>query len=208
MPERFQPIPGYEDFARVPQRVVTQTDAVLRLYATGAIRNPQLAGDYLRDYTMPFLETARRGVGRVFGPERRLVIDRQHVEMNEAADFTQVVFSWMPELMESQFLPMGFSRRGVLRAPGTAEEFEQRIREIQRELGFIVSGLREPHQLLEANQQALRANAFFRVGATIPLKFPDDGKAEAEYKEELRRKALEREQDQFNRLLGDISIDL
>lgn len=63
---RFQPIPGYENIERAPQVVIGQTDSLLRLYSTGAIRHLDLARDYFQDYTLAFLDTAAQGVKRVF----------------------------------------------------------------------------------------------------------------------------------------------
>jgi hypothetical protein len=192
---RFQPIPTYENTERVPQRVIVQTDLLLRLYNTGAIREPEIARGYLHDYTLRFLDTAAQGVDRVFSPDHS-VIDVQSLYVNEAADYTNVVFAWMHHFATSQFLPNGFSRRGMLQAPATREQFLQRTTEIKRELAFVVAGLRNPNTPLEARPSALRTHNFFHVGAIMPLKFPDSN-----------RELAEKERDAFDRLLGDTKID-
>lgn len=190
---RFQPIPGYENIERAPQVVIGQTDSLLRLYKTGAIRQLDPARGYLHDYTSTFLDTAAQGVKRVFTKND---VDTQPLDVNEAADVANVVFAWMHYFAISPFLPNGFSRRGMLQAPTTSEQFLQRIAEIKRELALIVTGLRDTDMPLEAKPSALRAHTFFRVGSIIPLKFPDS-------KEELAGK-----KEAFDKLLGDIQVDL
>jgi hypothetical protein len=193
---RFQPIPTYENAERKPQVVIGQTDVLLRLYNTRTIRKPEIARDYLRSYTLGFLDKAAQGVDRVFSPDDS-VVDAQSLDANEAADYTNVVFAWMHHFATSKFLPDGFSRRGMLQAPATKKEFLQRTTEIKRELALVVAGLKDTSIPLEARPSALRTHNFFRVGAIMPLKFPDS-----------ERELAEKERDAFNRLLGDTTIDL
>lgn len=168
---RFQPIPLYENTERIPQRVIVQTDLLLRLYNTRSIRKPEIARDYLHDYTLKFLDKAAQGVESVF-PIDESVINTQPLDVNEAADFTNVVFAWMHYFATSPFLPNGFSRRGMLQPPTTKKQFIQRTTEIKRELAFVVAGLKDTNTPLEARPPAFRSHNFFRVGAIIPLKFP------------------------------------
>ena len=169
---RFQPVPGYEDTERVPQVVISHTDSLLCLYSTRAIRQPEIARSYLQDYTLRFLDTAAQGVERVFTRDEA-VINAQPIDINEAADFTNVIFAWMHYFATSQFLPDGFSRRGMLQAPATRKQFLQRTAEIKRELALIVAGLRDTDMPLEARPSAFRTHTFFHVGTIIPLRFPD-----------------------------------
>jgi hypothetical protein len=189
---RFQPIPTYENPERIPRRVIVQTDLLLHLYNTGTIRDPKMARDYLHDYTLRFLDKAAQGVGRVFSKDKS-VVDAQSLDVNEAADFTNVVFAWMHHFATSPFLPNGFSRRGMLKAPATREQFLQRTTEIKRELAFVLAGLKDTKKPLEARPSALRTHNFFRVGARMPIKFPDSKREEREA---------------FDRLLGDTKVDL
>ena len=193
---RFQPTPTYENTERIPQRVIGQTDLLLRLYNTRAILKPEIARNYLHDYTLKFLDKAAQGVDRAFSIDES-VVDAQPLDVNEAADLTKVVFAWMHYFATSQFLPNGFSRRGMLQAPTTKEQFLQRMAEIKRELAFVVAGLKDINKPLEARPSALRTHNFFRVGAMMPLKFPDS-----------ERELREKERNAFNRLLGDIKVDL
>lgn len=116
--------------------VIDQTDSLLRLYSKGAIRQAEIARDYLHDYTLTFLDTAAKGVKRVFTKDDS-VINAQPLDANEAADLTNVVFAWMHYFATSQFLPNGFSRRGMLQAPTTREQFLQRTAEIKKELAHL-----------------------------------------------------------------------
>lgn len=193
---RFQPIPGYEDIQRAPYAVVSQTDLLLRLYSEKAIRQPEIARGYLKEYALGFLDATTRGVARVFTKDKT-IIDAQPLDINEAADFTNVVFAWMHYFATSRLLPNGFSRRGMLQAPTTRKEFVQRTTEIKRELAFIVAGLRDHDMPLETNPSSLRTHTFFHVGAIIPLKFPDS-----------KRELEEKEKEVFDRLLGNTNIDL
>ena len=193
---RFQPTPTYEDTERIPQRVIVQTDVLLRLCNTGTIRDPGIARDYLQGYTLKFINTAAQGVERVFSVDES-VVNAQLLDVNEAADLTKAVFAWMHYFATSQFLPNGFSRKGMLQAPTTKEQFLQRTAEIKRELAFVVAGLKDTNIPLEARPSALRTHNFFRVGAIMPLKFPDS-----------KRELAEKERDAFDRLLGDTKIDL
>lgn len=193
---RFQPIPGYEDIQRAPQAVMFQTDLLLRLYRTRAVQQPEITREYFQNYTLRFLDKAAQGAERAFTKDEA-VINAQPLDVNEAADVTKIVFAWMHYFAASQFLPNGFSRRGMLQAPATIKQFLQRTAEIKRELALVVAEIRDPDMPLEAKPSALRAHAFFHVGAVMPLKFPDN-----------ERELAEREKDAFNKLLGDISIDL
>lgn len=192
---RFQPIPEYGDTERVPQVVVAQTDLLLGLYRSGVISQPQAARDYLQDYTLELLNMASKGVDRVFG-KNDAAIKSQSLDVNEAADFANIVFAWIHYFAVSQYLPNGFSRRGMLRAPTTKEQFLQRTSEIKKELALIAVGI-DPNVPFEARPSALRAHNFFRVGAIIPLKFPD-----------TERESADKERGAFDKLLGDTKIDL
>lgn len=193
---RFQPIPGYENIERSPQVVISQTDLLLRLYRSRAVQQPELARRYLQDYTLRFVDTAAKGVERVFTKDDA-VIESQSLDVNEAAGISYVVFAWMHHFATSRLLPNGFSRRGMLQAPATKEEFLKRTTEIKRELGLIVAGLRDSDLPLEANPSSLRTRTFFSVGATMPIKFPDS-----------ERELSEKEREAFDKLLGDTKIDL
>ncbi len=157
--KRFQPVPGYKDHERAPRVVISQTHNTLKLYRAGVIGDPKFAKDYIRDYTFGYLNTAAEGVERVF---TKAPADIQPLEMNKAADVAHVVFAWMHYFAESKYLPMGFSRKGMLEAPTTKRQFIGRIAELKRELAFIVTGMRDPEIPLEATPGTSNSYLFSR----------------------------------------------
>lgn len=193
---RFQPFPGYKDHERVPQRVVTQTDAILGMYDKGIIQKPELVRNYLQEYTFTYLNATARGVEQLYSASDG-GIDAQELEVNEAVGFSGIIFAWMHVFTESRFLPQGFSRRGMLQAPATRDEFLGRITELKRELSFVVTRNIESTILPEARPSLLRTRAFFHVGALIPMKFP-----------ETQRDKDENEKARFSTLLDGIDINL
>lgn len=203
----FQPVPGYRDFLRQPQVVITQTDSLLQLYQTGNIRDTDPARTYLHDYTLAFLQDAQKGADRVY-TKMKPDIRPEFIELNEAADYANVVFSWMHDRAHSRFLPMGFSRKGMLEAPIDKQVFIKRLDEMKIELGLVVSGLQRSHRFLEAYPSSLRMRKFFEVGSSLPLHFPDDGRINQEMVEETRRKEIEQARKGFDQLMGDVKIDL
>lgn len=193
---RFQPIPGYEDRERIPQIVISQTDSLLHLYRARAIKQPEIARDYFQTYTLKFLDTAAQGAERAFARDDT-VINTNPIEVNEAADFTKVVFAWMHYFATSQFLPDGFSRTGMLQAPATRKQFLERTTEIKIELAFIAEGIRGMDLPLEARPSTLRTHTFFHVGTIMPMRFPDN-------KAEL----AENERNVLNKLLKNTNVEL
>ena len=187
--ERFQAYPVYEDPARIPKTIVSQTDTMIGLLANGG-----LSGDfihsYITSYTFPFLKTAAVGVGRVFD-KTLFIADSQPAEVNEAADFANVVFAWMHHFATSPYLPDGFARRGMLRAPQSEEEFVRRLREIKFQLAGMASGVISTDMTLDTSVAAFRTYQFFRVGAVMPLKFPESEKEKEKHSREIMAKILE-----------------
>ncbi len=192
--QRFQAVIGYRDLDRVPPLVVGQTDTLLGLFHQGAIHNPGLAEDYLHDYALHYLKMAEEGADAVYD-KTGVVSERHDVEVVEAADFAYVVFTHLPDQVRSPWLPMGFSRRGVLQAPETERQFRGRIRELKVGIGQVVVGEMEPRATLEAYPYLLRTFGFFKVGGNLPLNFPDD-----------QSKLDIRERERFNNLLEGIDI--
>lgn len=186
---RFEAYPTYKDQNRAPKTVVTQTDQIIQMSDAG-ILTPSLTYNYLSTYTLPFLKSAADGAGRVYSQDGA-TIDTLPVEVNEAADFTNVVFSWMHYFARSQFLPNGFARRGVLRAPQTSKEFMGRLKEIKFQLSAVASGQKISGISFMANPQAFRTYTFFKVGSAMPLKFIESDRERKEYESGILEKLLE-----------------
>ncbi len=192
-PEMLGINPTFEVIARTPKTVVSQTDAMIDLFWRGKLSYDFLQ-NYVSTYTAPFLESAAQGAERVF--ERRL--DRysifsapEDLRVNEAADFSNMVFGWMHYFAQSAFLPNGFAKNGLLKAPQTREEFVHRLREIKFQLALILTGDKDRSKPIESDMPALRTYHFFRVGAVMPLKFPESEKEKEERTEEMMKTILE-----------------
>lgn len=186
---RFEANPTYKDPDRAPKTVVTQTDSIIELSNAG-ILSKDFTHNYLSTYTMPFLNSAAKGVGRIYSKDLA-TINSNPVEINEAADFTNVVFSWMHYFAKSEFLPIGFARHGMLKAPQTSTEFMNRLREIKFQLSVIASGSKSSGVYLEANPQAFRTYTFFKVGSLMPLKFIESDRERKEHESSILGKLLE-----------------
>lgn len=194
----FQPLITYREVERSPLLIIRQTHALLGLYYRGAIRNPQPATDYLRDYTMEYLKVAEEGSATLYSREGKLNVQILDLEIREAAQHAFVVFAHLPDKARSPFLPQGFSRHsGTLSAPETRDQFLARIKELKNGILQIVIGKVEPYATLEAYPSLLRTFKFFEVGNELPVKLTDD---------ERKQERLERER--FNDLLGGIDISL
>lgn len=187
--QEFEATPVYRDIDRAPKTVVTQTDQVIALSSAGILR-PDTTYNYLSTYTLPFLKSAQSGVGKVYDREIA-IIALQSPEVNEAADFTNIVFSWMHYFAKSQFLPNGFARGGVLKAPETSREFIERIQELKLSLSLVASGDKITKVSFMANPRAFRTYSFFKVGSTMPLRFIESDKQRKEHEDEILAKLLE-----------------
>ena len=178
---RFEATPTYEDLARVPQTVVAQTDSMVSLSSAGIVSSDTVR-NYMLDYTVPFLRSAVWGVERVYRPSLA-TFNSLPVDVNEAADFTNVVFSWMHYFDKSDYLPLGFARRGMLRAPQNSKEFISRILEIRWELPHILYGNLTSEITPNTEVAGFRAYTFFKVGKAIPLKFMESDRERKEHEQ-------------------------
>lgn len=185
----FESYPTYKNLSRAPKIVVAQTDSIIQLSNAGVI-STDFIDNYLSTYTIPFLRSAAQGVGRVYGRSAD-GINPLSLELSEAADFTNVVFSWMHYFARSRYLPDGFSRYGILRAPKTSGEFVGRVLEIKEELLRILNGKRSNGTFLESSPQALRTFTFFKVGGSMPLKFMESDRERKEHEAYILEKLLD-----------------
>lgn len=115
----FQPVIGYREIEKSPPIVVRQTHSLLGLYYQGAIRNPEPARDYLQDYTLRYLKAAEVGSSILYDQLDQLTVQEIDLETREAAHHAFIVLAHLPDKARSPFLPKGFSRRGMLKAPTT-----------------------------------------------------------------------------------------
>ncbi len=157
-----------KDFA--PKTIVSETMNMMGGLFAGRI-TPEVSRDYVEYYTIPFLRKAAEGVDVVF--DRKLLFANSTTpDINEAANFTNIVFAWMHHYASSSFLPDGFSRNGVLKAPSNRRQFIARIAEMDYTLPDMLNGAYRGRNLW-GNINALRTLAFFEVGKALPIKFPE-----------------------------------
>lgn len=182
----FQPVIGYREIEKSPPLVVRQTYTLLGLYYQGAIRNPQPARDYLHDYTLEYLKAAKEGSYNLYDQIGQLALQEIDLEIREAAHHAFVILAHLPDRSSSPYLPKGFSRRGMLRAPTTLNQFLARIRGLKVGIWQIAEGEVEPYATLEAYPPILRVFKFFEVGSSLPVRLTDDEKKQ----EQLEREKL------------------
>jgi len=166
----FEITPTASDRDIAPKTIVSETMNMMGGIFAGTITT-EISKDFLEYYTFPFLRKAAGGAGLVFD-RKLLFIKDTNPDVNEAADFTNVVFGWMHHYASSNYLPNGFSKNGVLKAPSNRGEFIARVIEIGETLPDMLDG-RFRGSNLWGNIGALRTLTFFEVGRVIPLKFPE-----------------------------------
>lgn len=176
--------------------VAKQTSALLELFYQGAIHKPDLARDYFHDYTLSYLRKAEEGMGTIYN-RKGLIREDLDLETREIAHHAFIVFANLSDNLASRFLPNGFSKRGMLKAPETREDFLKRIEELKIGIWQVVEGKVEPRTTLEAYPRLLRTYGFFRVGSTLPIRMSEDEKKKEKMKIE-----------EFNDLLKGIDISL
>ncbi|GEM_PF-1804525 len=196
-PTEFQPVIGYREIEKSPPLVVRQTHTLLGLFHQGAIRNPEPARDYLQDYTLGYLKAAEVGSDILYDQLDQFNVQEIDLETREAASHAFIVLAHLPDKATSPFLPKGFSRRGMLKAPTTREEFLAKITELKVCIWQVVVGEVAPRATLEAYPPILRTFKFFEVGNELPVKLTD---------EEIKQEKLERER--FNDFLGGVNTSI
>jgi len=195
--QEFQPVIKYKDFAKSPAMIVKQTCLLIDLSLQGVtIPKSDMMKDYLQDYTLFYLRKAEKGVDTIYDRKEAVFKDLD-LETKEAAHHAFIIFAHLPDNMTSRFLPNGFSRRGMLKAPVTKDEFLSKIEEIKIGLWQILDGKMQPQTTLEAYPRFLRTYGFFKVGSNLPMKMSED---------EKKKEQIEREK--FEDILKDIKISL
>lgn len=193
-----------EHGADSPATLIQQTYVVMSLPRNAEV-NPALIGianAFLTDSTLELVDSMEQGLysatvnRHLFTTEDRrkahelLKVDPQDPFVNEAYDIAQTVFGSMPRRLH---LPYGnyripFAYRGMLRPPITLRQAIDKIGIIRRGVVDFATGR-------ESDDQRF-ARAFFKVGATDPLKIP-----------ESEREAVERFSWEMGRLFDIPSND-
>jgi len=170
-PPDSRPIGVFKSLEEFPDiGIVRHTDELLDNYYYG-MRSHQEIGSYLQDTTMPYLRRAEGGSSTVYNREGELP-EGVAFDSADSAHHAFVVLAVLSDKMTSPLLPNGFSKRGVLRAPETREEYLRRIRELKFGVWQIAEAIMKPRTNLMSHPAFLRTFAFFRVASELPLKEP------------------------------------
>ncbi|MBF8249695.1 MAG: hypothetical protein HW400_296 [Candidatus Levybacteria bacterium] len=191
-----EPIARHKSTERSPITIATQTCTLLEILQKNVIRKPDLAKDYLHNFTFSYLNQAETGADILYDNKGNIYKDLEP-EIRETAQHAFVVFAHMPDNVKSGFLPMGFSRRGMLRAPQTKDEFVNKLKELKVGVWQVLERKTESGITLEANPRLLRTFGFFKTGSELPLKMSET---------EKQREKLAKEK--FDHLLKDINVSL
>lgn len=213
-PHKFQEAIGYRNIAQSPLSVAQETALVLEIFFNEALNNTKPGMEYLAGSTLEYLYGAKKGFLRNFPEidrtekitpqdrERLLTLARPFLdypdpEEDEAFRHSLVIFSVLPAMATSPYLPNGFSRRGLLAPPFTTTEYLTRLDELGEEVKKIIGGQTHPRTIIETSAPLIRTYSFFRVASNLPLHV------------ELTPKEIEqRTKETVEKLLGDIQIDL
>lgn len=174
-------------FDSPPVKISYLTANVLEAAASG--EDGKLVRGYLGEYTLSYLRTAAvSGIvlyensalrGRDFSPDEE-----------EVARHAFVIMAHMHQAFE---LPIGgtFSRRGLLRAPGSYEEYTQRIRAMDLHIRAVIAvGFNKSRwSKLEADE--FRTGAFFKTAKVLSLELPPTERDTAEGERYKLEKLLE-----------------
>lgn len=193
VPQRFEP-EAYRNLDIPPVLVTRTTHTLLEFYQNGQMRDHNKARAFFLRETVPYLKAAEVGSRVIFRPGR-VCFERQELETAEAADHAQAVFSALPEYMDSDFMPNGYSRIGTLRPPQTRGEYVLRIRELRAGIRQVGERKIEPGTHLDGNPALLRTFGFFRVASELPFKSKTD---------ESKTKPIT--ESRFNSLLGGVQF--
>ncbi len=209
----FQEVASYRDFSFAPPVVAQATHQNFELYFGNVLPNMGPVREYFAGHTLSFVHAAEKGFLRDFrkiGKEfvsgedlQRLLTSAKpytnnpDLEDTEAFGYSLVVFSVLPDLAHSQYIPTGFSRQGLLEPPFTTMEFLARLRELRGEVTRIINGQTPPGTSAEARDELWRTYLFFDVAKDLPLHYL-----------ESPREIEERARNTFEHLLDNIPINL
>jgi len=195
-PEQVLSRVEYRDWNRSPAVIIRKTNELFKLCSGGMVGDPRPAKKYFKDYTFGFFDQAKQGSASLYD---RLGTEKEGIdlEVREAADYAHVVFGHMHEMTTSPYLPMGFSRRGMLKAPEDRAAFLKRIDELKIGVWNFTEGLADSRVVFDGRPWILRTSSFFNVGSHIPMSLPDSEAVLAQL-----------ERNKFNDLLGGMNISL
>lgn len=186
----FQKEIFYSDETLRPKQVVKSSALALRLFFDKKIEDTSVARHYLSNTTTDFLRIAEVGylkrLPSVWNLERiphenLITLLKAQVpvisesgtkevdEEREAFEFSMVTFAFLHKARH-EFLPDGFSKRGMLAPPVTTIETLERFGELKEEVAKIAYG--EIKQNADMNNPPLaRTYLYFQIADTLPMHF-------------------------------------
>ncbi len=195
-----------------PVAMAKGTADILDIYFKDLLEDPQPGKDFLEENTIAYLNGAERGLSRYVGKvgaHRNVSIEdmdrmfdltsgdhRYDPDDYESFDFSVVVFGMLPEVAKYKYLPMGFSRRGMVEPPFTTTEYLQRIKEMRREVARILVGQTIPRAIFPFNKPLWRTKLFFDAARQLP-----------DMHKQNPAMLVDKSREVFERLLGDIAVD-
>ncbi len=188
-PQSFVERLSFDEPEKAPRTVIAQTDQIIGLSNRNVVE-PKLRNYYLSTYTLPFLDTAAKGADRAFDRtlSHAFTTNDEEKDVNEAAGVAGEIFGWMRILTDSNLVPTGYSKNGMLRVPENPGEFKERLREMKIQLALLVSDMQRPAGFF--NIEGLRTSIFFRVGSRMPLGFRATEREERQYSDHVAARLL------------------
>lgn len=200
----------YGDYDFSPFDITTRTHEQLGNLRAGTI-TPATFGGYVREMTLPFyVQRAAKGAAVLYSDE---VLQSRNLdpEIEEAARHGFVVMSWMHEVTKWKFVPTGFSRKGMLAAPATHEEYVARMTEIYLQLKSIYDPNVNLPGSAETYMGRLRTFSFFLTAANLLIHLPDSQRITAKMEresliEKQQRLAASDQRNFINRLTEGLDL--
>lgn len=166
---------------RSPIQIATQTGWVIN-YLRHVKNSPiEHAQDYVREFSLPYLGSAVESADILFN-DQALRSEDFDPDGEMAARHVYVVMAWMHEMM-------GFSRRGMLRAPSNRDEFTGRVRDMEQQLTAIAFNPGEAHSSAPNVKRWLTLSFLETASGLTELHLP-----------EVDRESSEREREALFRL--------
>lgn len=188
-PRPFQPEIVYANPEDSPPAVARATAVILDRYFAG-LSTPSWETRYLANQSLGLVDSARKGflgnmqairdLGKVEAPilDALLQNNKPYSEEGPSDEETEsfarmyLAFGMLPYVAAHEMLPGGFSKRGVLEPPFTAEELFGRIREVGVNIKWIVGGRISQNQDLINRPGVLRTYWAFQAMGSMPDREP------------------------------------
>lgn len=175
LPERVIASASLLEENRSPLVITNQTDFAIRFLRNARGAKTDLVENYVVGHTFPYLEAAAES-GRILFDDDALKSRNYDPDGEMAARHVYVVMAVMSDVTRI---------RGLLPPPSTQEVFEKRIKEIEGELGLIVSDREEAQTPPSVSSRRWRAVHFFATASKINMHIPETERESADREREV-----------------------